>query len=113
MASHDILVLAGEIGSDSRTKKINNMINELDEMISQARDKNRSGILVRSGTLAERLNYSQSTICRNGYPQFFTRHYDSIEYKENKGITIQCEEFVEERKTQREKLAELNEEKSQ
>lgn len=113
MASHDVYVLAGQIGSSSRSTKINNMLNELDEMVGEARDKNRAALLVRSRTLAERLNFSQSTICRNGYPEFFTRHYDSIKYQENKGIRIEAEEYVEERKTQREKLAEYNEESSQ
>lgn len=106
MPSHDIHVLAGDRGSETRTKKINNMLNELDKFCSKAREQEKEQFLVRSRTLAEKLNFSQSTICRNGFPDFFTSNYESIRYQENKGIVITTKDFVEERKKQREKLAE-------
>lgn len=104
MPSHDVYVLAGETGSASRTKKLNNMLDTIDKKNAQAREQNLEEYLIRSSTLAVELNWSQSTICRNGFPEFFTRHFNSITYKQNKGIVIQTEEYVEERKTQREKL---------
>lgn len=112
MVSHDAHVLAGNIGSSSRTKKINNMLDEIDKKVKKAREYEKREIeevLVRSGTLATELNFSQSTICRNGFPQFFTKYFDSIHYKENKGIIIEIEEYVEERKEQRKQIAKLKE----
>lgn len=112
MASHDVHVLAGTVGSTKRTKKINNMLNVLDKLVAEARESdndNLEKIMVRSSSIAERMNWSQSTICRNGYPEFFTRHFESVEYRENKGVFIDIEQWVEERKDQRERLAEYKE----
>lgn len=110
MTSHDAHVLAGRVGSDSRTKKLNKMSDKIDEAVSQARDNDREKILLSSSYLATELNWSQSTICRNGFPDFFTRYFDSAIYKENKGLFVKTEKWVEERKEQREKIAELKEE---
>lgn len=111
MSSHDVSVLAGEIGSSSRTKKLNIMLDEIDRAVSEARDtENRDVevITVSSAYLATELNYSQSTIVRNGFPDFFKRYYESTAYVENKGLRINVDKWVEERKEQREKLAEKN-----
>lgn len=110
MTSHDVYVLAGSIGSQSRTDKINNMLDLIDERIGKAREQDKKGIIVSAGDLATELNWSQSTINRNGFPEFFTKYYDSTEWKNNKGLKIVAEEWVEERKEQREKLANFKEE---
>jgi len=110
MSSHDAHVLSGRVGSEHRTRKLNYMLDEIDKYVSTAtenRDVER--IIVKSGTLATELNFSQSTICRNGFPNFFTKYFDSITYKENKGLLVECEKYVEERKKQREKIAKLKE----
>lgn len=110
MSSHDAHVLAGQVGSEARTKKINNMLSEIDERVAEARKHESSeieNIKIGSSHLATKLNFSQSTICRNGFPEFFTKYFDSIEYYENKGLIIEIETFVEERKEQREKVAQL------
>jgi len=108
-----VSVLAGEIGSESRTRKINNMLDVIDKKVSELRDKNHEQLKVTSRKLALALNWNQSVIVRNGYPDFFEEAFDSIEYKEQKGIFIDIEEYVEERKEQREKLAERKEENNQ
>jgi hypothetical protein len=110
MPSHDVSVLAGEVGSSKRTKKINNMLDVIDKRVAEARNEENKGIIVSAGDLATELNWSQSTICRNGFPEFFTKYYDSTQWSNSKGLKILAEEWVEERKEQREKLAELNEE---
>lgn len=110
MTSHDIAVLSGEVGSANRTKKINKMLNVLDRLVAKGRDKNRDRVKVSSGYIADELNYSSSTINRNGYPQFFDRHYESINHKANKGLIIHTEKYTEERKEQREKLSNEEEE---
>lgn len=89
------------------------MLDEIDQAVSQARDSENGNIEVikiGSSHLATKLNFSQSTICRNGYPEFFTTYYDSVAYRENNGLIIDVEKWVEERKKQREKLAEKNKE---
>lgn len=111
MSSTDAHVLAGRVGSEKRTKKINMMLDELDRAVSRARDPEDGQeiemIKISSSYLATRLNYSRSTITKNGFPHFFTEYFDSIEYRENKGLYIEIEKYVEERKNQREKVAEL------
>jgi len=83
----------------------------MDRAVAQARDSedndNIEIIKISSSYLATELNYSRSTITKNGFPDFFTRYFDSIEYKENKGLYIKIEDYVEERKSQRKELAEL------
>lgn len=112
MSSHDAHVLSGRVGSEHRSRKLNYMLDEIDGYVSEARENSTvERIIVKSGTLATDLNFSQSTICRNGFPNFFTRYFDSIRYKENKGLVIECEEYVEERKKQREKIAKLKDDK--
>lgn len=85
------------------------MLDSIDQAVSEARDSEHKRIKLSSSYLANSINYSQSTVCRNGFPQFFTRYFDSAVYKENRGLYINTEEWVEERKEQREKVAELKE----
>lgn len=106
--NHDIAVLSGKVGSEKRTQKINKMVNELDKAVADARDQEKEKVLISSGYIADRLNYSSSTINRNGYPQFFKTNYESIIHKDKKGLLVRCDEYVEERKEQREKLSELS-----
>lgn len=113
MPSHDAYVLAGKIGSSKRTKKINIMLDKIDKRVSEVReqfDDENKKILVKSADLATKLNFSQSTVCRNGFPEFFTQYFDSITYQENRGIIIETEKYVEERKKQREEISELKSE---
>jgi len=108
MTNHDVAVLSGNLGSEKRTQKINKMVNELDKAVSDARDQDKENVLISAGYLADRLNYSSSTINRNGYPQFFKTNFESITHKNKKGLLVRVDKFVEERKEQREKLSELN-----
>lgn len=113
MTSHDVYVLAGSVGSDTRTTKIHNMLEVIDKRIAEARENDKKGVIVSSGNLANKLNWSKSTINRNGFPEFFQEYYDSTEWLNNKGLKIIAEEWVEERKEQREKLSEFKEDKNQ
>lgn len=110
---HNIAVLSGEIGSSSRTKKIHNMLNVLDKSVADARNQrgengNPERIRITSSYLATELNYSRATITRNGFPNYFTRTYDSVKYQQNKGLVIHIDDWVEERKQEREELSKVN-----
>lgn len=113
--SHKIDVIAGRKGSQTRTRKINKMLNQLDKAVADSRgDKENPSspekIRVSSSYLADKLNYSRATITRNGFPSFFNRYYESVTHQPKKGIIINIEKWVEERKEDREKLASKNQE---
>lgn len=85
------------------------MLDVIDKKIAEVRKTEAEELKVTSRKLASALNWNQSVIVRNGYPDFFEDAFESIIYKEQKGIYIDIEKYVEERKEQREKLAERKE----
>lgn len=111
MKDRDIHVLAGRVGSERRTKWINNMLNVLDKRVSDVRDQfdgdaEGKKLTVQRHDLCEALNANGSTLNNNGYPAFFKQNFQSITYKKRK-LFIEIEEYVEERKEQREKLSKI------
>lgn len=96
--SHNAKVIAGRKGSQARSKKIYNMLSEVDKAVSEAQEEmmeidEDSRIKITANYLAEKLNFSRETIYRNGYPNFFKNNFDSIIYLNKKGLIVNIESW--------------------
>jgi len=110
MSLDDVGVILGSVGTEARTKRINNMLDILDERIAEVREQNKEKIRVSTSDMATELNVNKSTVNRNGFPSFFLKAYECTSHRTNKGMIVDVEEWVEERKEQRERIHERKQE---
>lgn len=111
--SHNARVIAGSKGSDARSRKLYNMLSEIDEAVKQGREQyaeidENSKIKITANYLAEKLNFSRETIYRNGYPNFFKNNFDSIMYLQQKGLFVSIQRWENEYSNLMDMLDDLN-----
>lgn len=98
----------------SRSKRINIMKSALDKAVSDFRDENSmyEVALFSINRLASYVGLTRNGF-RNWNPELILpSEYESVEYIRQKGIQVEWEEYIEERKEERKKKAEENRKKN-
>lgn len=98
-------------GSKIDVEKLRNKVKDaIDNIVSKARDQDIGKIRIHLNDISNYQEIPYSTLYNHSTYHFLKTNYESVSYKRYKGLTVSCEDWVEERKEERKKIAEEKEE---
>lgn len=94
-------------GKKINVEKLKNKVKDaIDNIVSKAREKELEAIRITLNDISAYQNIPYSSLYNHSIYHYIKDNYESVVYKRYKGLTINCEEWVKERKEERQKIAE-------